>query len=266
MVILQSSVKGSCGKKNLGGTTAPPDGVKQNTSYATDLYIGSNVNTLLLPKYLDIPTVLLPVSSLSSRTVTRGLAHGLSIDWSVPMPSPERRRAKTERVGTSDAEEVAELKQMMGKSPQKHTSSTVSSTSSLTNRPQWDARPLYNPPGALRGVRPVTKEPWAGVAAADNALRMDFGSRADLGLEEIDEQEWNNNGFVRNARERRRQNDRQAAWDSSVVRHAPAHLRGQKVLRRAEPWSSFHNDDIEELNSIDDTSINEIYECARLSH
>lgn len=98
------------------------------------------------------------------------------------------------------------------------------------------------------------------MAAADNALRMDFGSRADLGLEEIDEQEWNNNGFVRNARERRRQNDRQAAWDSSVVRHAPAHLRGQKVLRRAEPWSSFHNDDIEELNSIDDTSINEIYE------
>ena len=29
VVILQSSVKGSCGKKNLGGTTAPPGGARR---------------------------------------------------------------------------------------------------------------------------------------------------------------------------------------------------------------------------------------------
>lgn len=48
-------------------------------------------------------------------------------------------------------------------------------------------------------------------------------------------------------------------WVDTPVKHQPPALRGQKTLRRAEPWSAFHNDDIEELNAIDDTSVNEFY-------
>jgi len=97
------------------------------------------------------------------------------------------------------------------------------------------------------------------VQAADMATRMEFGSRADLGLADVEEADWQKNGFVQRAKERRQENDRHQAWDSSIVRHSPPVLRGQKVVRRAEPWSEFHNDSIDELNAVDGTSINDIY-------
>ena len=94
------------------------------------------------------------------------------------------------------------------------------------------------------------------VAEADNALRMDFGSNADLGIEEP---MFGTNGFVEEARSRREQNARQHAWDGEPVKHQPPVLRGQKTVRRAEPWSQYHNDSIEELNAVEGVSINEIY-------
>ena len=184
------------------------------------------------------------------------------------MASPDkgRRRAKTDRSKTdsaqaskSEAEEVAELQELIGRSPAKHYGSTMSGASSVANRPRWDARPLHNPPGALRGLKPVTKEPWAEVQSADMAARMEFGSRADLGLADVEEMDWKKNGFVQRAKERRQENDRHQAWDSSIVRHSPPVLRGQKILRRAEPWSSFQDDSIEELNAVEGTSVNDIY-------
>lgn len=105
----------------------------------------------------------------------------------------------------------------------------------------------------------MTSEPWTDVAEADNALRMNFGSRADLGETE-DESLFEFNGFVQAAKERREQNARQMAWDNAPVKHMPPALRGQKTLRRPEPWTQYHNDSIEELNAIDGVSINEIYD------
>mmetsp|Transcript_41578 Transcript_41578/g.109687 ORF Transcript_41578/g.109687 Transcript_41578/m.109687 type:complete len:115 (+) Transcript_41578:68-412(+) len=49
----------------------------------------------------------------------------------------------------SEDDEVAELKQMF-RSPGK-----------MARRPAWDSTPLRGRPSALRGIRPVTREPWA---------------------------------------------------------------------------------------------------------
>jgi len=138
-------------------------------------------------------------------------------------------------------------------SPSKHTTSTTSSTSSASRRAQWNSKPLRNPPGMCRGLKPTTNEPWVAAAEADNALRMKFGSRTDLGEEEF----VAFNGFVANAQEKRQLNARQQSWDARPVQHQPAALRGQKV--RNEPWSKYHNDDIDELNAIEGVSINELY-------
>ena len=48
---------------------------------------------------------------------------------------------------TTEAEEVADLKQMFARN--------------IRNRPPWDDTPLRNRPSALVGLKPVTREPWA---------------------------------------------------------------------------------------------------------
>ena len=53
-------------------------------------------------------------------------------------------------MGRSDEEEVAELRAMFS-----------SPTTKISRRPAWDSTPLRNRPSALRGLRPVTREPWA---------------------------------------------------------------------------------------------------------
>lgn len=55
-------------------------------------------------------------------------------------------------MGRTDADEVAELKQMFS-SPNKR--------SKMMQRPAWDSTPLRNRPSALIGLKPVTREPWA---------------------------------------------------------------------------------------------------------
>uniref|UniRef100_A0A7S2ISE2 Uncharacterized protein n=1 Tax=Haptolina brevifila TaxID=156173 RepID=A0A7S2ISE2_9EUKA len=178
---------------------------------------------------------------------------------STPMDiSPKRKqpRAKTERHRPSEEEEIAELRAMFepgGHSPPKqHTTSTASSTNE--SRPKWNSSPLRNPPGALRGVRPVTLEPWMEVAEADRKVALNFGH----------ENEWEPreevNSYVEDARRRREDNRSLGAapWDASSVKHMPPELRGQKP-KRQEPWSKYHNDDISELNAVEGTAINELY-------
>lgn len=115
----------------------------------------------------------------------------------------------------------------------------------LSDRPEWDHAPLRHAPQALQGLRPRTREAWSEGARADLALRMDFGSRSDLGLGPLGSPY---NGLVENAKARRTENAQAQPWDTTPVRHMPPSLRGQKTLRRVEPWSQFHNDNIEELN------------------
>lgn len=131
-------------------------------------------------------------------------------------------------------------------------------SSGLSQRPGWNNSPLRNPPGALNGLNPITKEPWQDIAKQDIAIRMNFGSREKLGLPEYEDAP---NGLVLEAKHKRAVKAATAVpWNQDIVRHMPPALRGQKVVRRAEPWSEDHNDSIDELNVIDGTSINEIYE------
>ena len=200
---------------------------------------------------------------------------------SAPAPpsasSSIQSRTKSDR--TTD-KEVGELKELFGrrsaapaKSPPKARSPSKSptrtsppgntaaegsqaSSSLLSSRPKWDNRPMYNPPGNLRGVKPYTKEPWSDVAQADMAIRMEFGSRDQLGLPDYED---GPNGLKLEAADRRKHSKSARPWNSSVVRHEPPVLRGQRTIRRAEPWSEYHNDNIDMLNAIDDTSVNELY-------
>ena len=171
-----------------------------------------------------------------------------------PNASKTARESSTSEKRTTDAEEVNILKGMFGSGSKAHGRSTTSeaSSASTANRPKWHSSPLRNPPGALRGVRPVTNEPWMEVAEVDMKSALNYGHEHEY------EPRQEYNYFVEEARRRREENASAASWDSSVVRHAPAVLRGQKA-RRAEPWSKYHNDSIDELNSVDDTSINELY-------
>jgi len=183
-----------------------------------------------------------------------------------PPRSPPKGKGKA-RAGSPSARAGSPSKVTKSSSPEggttnhKHTTSSVSTASSVANRPKWNSKPLRNPPGNLRGVRPMTSEPWQDVAEDDLAARMEFGSRADLIAQGLVEEDkfFEHNGLVAEARERRRQNARARAWDSSTVKYQPPALRGQKTLRRTEPWSENHNDNIEELNAVDGSSINEIY-------
>lgn len=133
---------------------------------------------------------------------------------------------------------------------------SVAGSSTTSNRPAWNNSPLRNPPGSLNGIKPITKEPWREVAKSDMAARMEFGSRDDLGLPDYEDAI---NGLVEEAKHKRVAREAVKPWNSSSVRHEPPVLRGQRTLRRQEPWSAYHNDDIDELNAISGTSINDIY-------
>ena len=61
-------------------------------------------------------------------------------------------------MGLSEAEEIAELKDMFRSPPKK--------ANKFKNRPAWDSTPLRNRPSALVGLKPVTREPWAVYAVA----------------------------------------------------------------------------------------------------
>jgi len=156
----------------------------------------------------------------------------------------------------TDEEEVADLMKMLtsptrAQQESKHEMSQASQASSLGNRPAWDKRPLRNPPGALRGVRPVTQEPWGEVQAEDLKTKLDYGHEFEY--------EYNDgrNHLVEEARRRREENRSGKTWTNAPVKHVPPTLRGQQH-RRAEPWSH-SNDDISFLNAIDGVSVNEFY-------
>lgn len=138
----------------------------------------------------------------------------------------------------TDDEEVKELKAMLRPRPR-------------PARKDWDATPLRNPPAALRGVVPVTREPWEEVAKMDAMWQIQKEEKGPA---------WKGgrNGLVEEAQYRRQARQASKPWNAAVVRHAPHVLRGQKTAR-AEPWSEFHNDDISELNAIEGVSITELY-------
>ena len=164
-----------------------------------------------------------------------------------PWDSTPAPRAKTE------AEEIAELRLMIKQERPLAISHAPSppETSSQASRPKWNTSPLRNPPAALRGVRPVTNEPWVEVQEADIESKLDYGHEWEYEPKEP------YSSFIEEARMRREENQAQKPWNSSPVRHVPPTLRGQQLIRQ-EPWSA-SNDDISFLNAIDGVSVNEFY-------
>jgi len=172
---------------------------------------------------------------------------------SPPRRSPVKAKAsKTDRPRMTDAQEVEELRGMFSGGLPAQEAHSTSTASSSDNKPKWNSSPLRNPPGNLRGVRPITQEPWMEVAEADRKTKLDFGHEGEWEPKRVV------NSFVEEARRRREENAVAAAWDSSIVHHMPPELRGQKS-KRPEPWSKNHNDDISEINAIEGTSITELY-------
>ena len=139
--------------------------------------------------------------------------------------------------------------------------SSTTSSSALSHRPAWNNTPLRNTPAYLKGLRILTDEPWKEVSVADMAARMNFGSRESLGLTDDDEL-FEYNGLVEEARNKRMENAVARPWNASPVKHQPPVLRGQKCVGREEPWSKYHNDNIEELNAIDNSSVTEVYKIS----
>jgi hypothetical protein len=180
-------------------------------------------------------------------------------------PGPAARaagKAKSVRSGSPKVAQGNSKGKVPTPSSNRHMSSScsASSSSSITDRPKWNNKPLRNPPANLRNLRPMTPEPWRAVAEADLATKMDFGSREAMGLTE-DEDLFEKNSF---ADEFRRKSvigaHARQAWDCSIVKHQPPLLRGQK-MSRPEPWSGYHNDTIDELNAIEGVSVTEIFNC-----
>ena len=139
--------------------------------------------------------------------------------------------------------------------------SSTTSSSALSHRPAWNNTPLRNTPAYLKGLRILTDEPWKEVSVADMAARMNFGSRESLGLTDDDEL-FEYNGLVEEARNKRMENAVARPWNASPVKPQPPVLRGQKCVGREEPWSKYHNDNIEELNAIDNSSVTEVYKIS----
>ena len=136
----------------------------------------------------------------------------------------------------TEKEELAELRAMIDKPQHKAKAKTArpssssggpseASSSTLSQRPAWNNRPLRNPPGSLNGLNPITKEPWLEVARQDMAIRMEFGSRDALGLPEYEDA---TNGLVVEAKHKRAVKAQAAVpWNQDIVRHMPPVLRGQ---------------------------------------
>jgi len=109
----------------------------------------------------------------------------------------------------------------------------------------WDPSTFRNAPWPLRGVKPVTREPWCQDAAIYNAkfcddpleasgstTIMDDGQFIDGTLGNTDKTNYDKDGTALTLREERLHRN----WDSSTWRYTPHVLKGIRPVTR-EPWA-----------------------------
>ena len=83
------------------------------------------------------------VEGFGSRDDRRPLDNGLAAAQAFETAGASRPTRKKVKKRTTDSQEVQDLLNMFG------------------DRPAWDSTPMRNRPSALRGLKPITREPWA---------------------------------------------------------------------------------------------------------
>lgn len=129
----------------------------------------------------------------------------------------------------------------------------------------WDCTPHRTCPSNLRGIKPITSEPWSRDAAVYarktgsfekvyNA-EMDGGKREEYNDESVLD---SNNGYrshiTATGLKRNASLGGQPLWDSSPLRHCPFVLRGISPVTR-EPWAI--DEKIYNRNTLRDTTMDE---------
>ena len=109
----------------------------------------------------------------------------------------------------------------------------------------WDPTPFRNAPWPLRGLKPVTREPWYHDAAIYNAKFiddpleaagssgiMDDGKFIDGTFGNTDKVKYDKDGTALTKREQQLHSN----WDSSTWRYTPHSLKGIRPVTK-EPWA-----------------------------
>ena len=134
----------------------------------------------------------------------------------------------------------------------------------------WDATPHRACPSNLRGIKPITAEPWSRDAAVYSNRTGSFEKLFNVEMDGSAQTEYNdesaldsNNGYMshitatglkRNASLGFGGGEGQPLWDSSPLRHCPHVLRGISPVTR-EPWAV--DEQIYNKNTTRDTTLDE---------
>lgn len=108
-------------------------------------------------------------------------------------------------------------------------------------RTGWNSTPFRNAPEQLKGLSPVTREPWFEDMAVYNSK---FSNHA------VDEKERYADGTVGAKKLSHRPTAEEAAWDSSTWKYVPHTLKGIKPVTN-EPWARDEAVYNESRNSVD---------------
>ena len=108
-------------------------------------------------------------------------------------------------------------------------------------RTQWNSTPFRNAPDQLRGIKPVTREPWFEDMAIYNAK---FSNH------EIDEKGGYVDGTFGARKNQRALTEEEGEWDSTTWRYVPHALKGIKPVTN-EPWARDEAVYNESRNSVD---------------
>ena len=114
-------------------------------------------------------------------------------------------------------------------------------------RTGWNSTPFRNAPDPIKGLKPVTREPWYEDMAIYNAK---FSSHIE------DAHEGFNDESALDAGQRRKSTREEANWDSSVWKYVPHSLKGIKPVTN-EPWARDESVYNESRNSVDTRSSHE---------
>jgi len=130
----------------------------------------------------------------------------------------------------------------------------------------WDTSTFRNAPWPLRGLKPVTREPWFHDAAIynskfiDDPLEaagssgiMDDGEYLDGTFGYLDKTTYDKDGTALTMREEQLHKN----WDSTTWRYTPHVLKGIRPITR-EPWARDEATYNESRNSVDRRGITEV--------
>lgn len=140
----------------------------------------------------------------------------------------------------------------------------------------WDSSPHRYVPPSLRGIKPITTEPWVRDAVVYARKTGDFELEVDDHLEAYNDESVldSNNGYVSKItatglkRNASIGGNGQPWWDSSPLRHCPHVLRGIQPVTR-EPWAideQIYNRDTTRDTTMDERAGGGALDLGSISH